>query len=53
MHATISAIDSSLQNADTDTLRKLLGDLEYEEVINDADASYEDDKPYAFWTSQC
>ena len=46
-HATISAIDSSLQNADTDTLRKLLGILEYEEVINDADTSYEDDKPDA------
>ena len=28
-HATISAIDNSLQNADTDTLRKLLNDLEY------------------------
>ena len=43
-HATISAIDNSLQNADTDTLRKL---LEYEEIINDADAdaSCEDDTP--------
>ena len=46
-HASISAIDSSLQNADTDTLRKLLGILEYEEVINDADTSYENDEPDA------
>ena len=59
VHATISAIDSSLQNVDTDTLRKLLGNLEYEEVINDAMHHTKTKNLmlqvslYRSWTSQC
>lgn len=42
-HATISAIDGALQNANIDTLREVLGNLEFEEVINDANPSSEEE----------
>lgn len=40
-HATVSTKDSALQNANIDTLRELLGNIEFEEIINDASTSSE------------